>query len=316
MRQRTISDGFWRNPDIADLSHEDKGTLLYFLTSPSSNIIGCYRVVWMQAAAEMGWTKDQLMVVAKRLKARDLIDFNEAGWVWVKCWWEHNSCNGAFMGKLSANAKLQCTRVPPKWQPQVFEWLRSFGVNVTSDHKVANNAPCHAPSYAPTPDPSHAPATGSVSQYTIPNIQYTTTTTTEPGSAIEQTVVVVDDLIFPPQLSSQQSDVIAELLADSVLPAKIQQALLDELHGAQLVRQISNPIGYIRTIIERAKSNSFKPELGVAIEQHRKQQTIILHAQESDRQPVPQEVIDESLRNLPAHMRKCVESLRPKAVGA
>jgi len=42
-RQRTIDDtNFWRSPRVADCSQEDKATLLYLLTSPSSNIIGVY----------------------------------------------------------------------------------------------------------------------------------------------------------------------------------------------------------------------------------------------------------------------------------
>ena len=115
MRQRTISDYFWRDPEICDLSQEDKATLLYFLTSPSSNIVGVYQVVWGIAAAEMGWTKDQMLVVTKRLQSKGLIDFNEQGWVWVKTWWKHNSCAGAFSPKLLKNSKKQCDSMPPEW---------------------------------------------------------------------------------------------------------------------------------------------------------------------------------------------------------
>lgn len=73
MRQRTVSDFFWRDPEICDLSQEDKATLLYLLTSPSSNIVGVYQVVWRIAAAEMGWTADQLIVVIKRLQTEGLL---------------------------------------------------------------------------------------------------------------------------------------------------------------------------------------------------------------------------------------------------
>jgi ATP-dependent protease Clp ATPase subunit len=77
MRQRTVSDYFWRDPAICDLSQEDKATLLYFLTSPFSNIIGVYQIVWAVAAAEMGWTKDQMTTVAKRLQFKGLMDMGK-----------------------------------------------------------------------------------------------------------------------------------------------------------------------------------------------------------------------------------------------
>lgn len=129
MRQRTISDFFWRDPDISDLSQEDKATLLYFLTSPSSNIIGVYQIVWRIAAAEMGWTADQLMVVVRRLQTKGLVNFNEAGWIWVKPWWKHNSAAGAFSPKLVQNAKKQCAAMPGDWLGDFLQLLESVGVD-------------------------------------------------------------------------------------------------------------------------------------------------------------------------------------------
>jgi len=132
MRQRVISDSFWRDPEIADVSHEDKGTLLYFLTSPSSNIIGGYRIVWRIAAAEMGWTADQLMVVIKRLKTLDLIDYNEDGWIWVKVWWKHNSIAGAFSPKLTVKAQNEFDCLPANWKAHFLDWLEKSGLDRVS----------------------------------------------------------------------------------------------------------------------------------------------------------------------------------------
>jgi hypothetical protein len=129
MRQRTISDFFWRDPEICDLSHEDKATLLYFLTSPSSNIVGVYQIVWRIAAAEMGWTTDQLIVVVRRLKNKRLIDFTDEGWIWVKIWWKHNSAAGAFSPKLLGNAKKQCSAMPTEWLDDFLKSMEIAGVN-------------------------------------------------------------------------------------------------------------------------------------------------------------------------------------------
>lgn len=309
MRQRTISDSFWRDPDIADLSHEDKGTLLYFLTSPSSNIIGCYRIVWMQAAAEMGWTKDQLMVVAKRLRVRDLIDFNEAGWVWIKVWWEHNSCKGAFAGSLAENAALQYSRVPDKWKPLIYDWMSKTGAKIEILQSVTSNTLPLTPVSTPPSTPATGSATGSVSQYTIPNIQYTTTTTTETGNQQSQTVVV-DDLIFSPNLLDAQKTTIAEMLSESALPVQQQQVLLDELHGAQLARDIPNPVGYTRALIERIKNNTFKPELAEAVAHQRTQQAAIAnHLANLDRQSHEQQ--GDPLQKLPLNLRDKLARMHP-----
>jgi hypothetical protein len=132
MRQRTICDFFWRDPSICDLSQEDKATLLYLLTSPSSNIIGVYQVVPRIAAAEMGWTADQLIVVLGRLKGKGLIDFNEAGWVWVKVWWRHNSAKGAFSPKLRENSRRQMMDMPAEWMEGFIETVVRAGVDRVS----------------------------------------------------------------------------------------------------------------------------------------------------------------------------------------
>jgi hypothetical protein len=106
--------------------------LLYFLTSPFSNIIGVYQIVWAVAAAEMGWTKDQMTTVAKRLQFKGLIEFNDAGWIWVKIWWNHNSARGAFSPKLLDNAKKQCAAMPPEWLDQYLGLLEIAGVDRVS----------------------------------------------------------------------------------------------------------------------------------------------------------------------------------------
>jgi len=132
LRQRTVSDYFWRDPEISDLSQEDKATLLYFLTSPSSNIIGVYQVVWRIASAEMGWTADQLIVVVKRLSDRGLIKFSEDGWIWVRIWWKHNSASGAFSPKLIGTAKNQCIAMPQDWLDDYLRSLEVAGINRVS----------------------------------------------------------------------------------------------------------------------------------------------------------------------------------------
>ncbi|HAF43526.1 MAG TPA: hypothetical protein DCK83_00915 [Gallionellaceae bacterium] len=132
MRQRTISDSFWRDPRTSDLSQEEKATLLYYLTSPSSNIIGVYQIVWRIGAAEMGWTSEQLITVTERLQCKELIRFNHDGWIWVRVWWTHNSPAGAFSPKLRQNACKQIQAIPTDWRDEYLESLRVHGLDRVS----------------------------------------------------------------------------------------------------------------------------------------------------------------------------------------
>lgn len=296
MRQRTISDFFWRDPDISDLSQEDKATLLYFLTSPSSNIIGCYQVVWMIAAAEMGWTKDQLLVVVKRLKAKGLIDFNEAGWVWVKIWWKHNSHGVALNpnSKLISHAKKQCTVIPFEWLTDFGKSLESVGVNTLAmgypyPTHTPSNPSSHAPSHAPldaalnAPSdnsqthqqkgldaPSYAPVDGGGhgsggNRYLVSGI----TTTTSSSSPEIKPVVVVPDLIFSTNTPQVERDALQAVLVSSGVSESDWQSILDELSGARLHRTIDNPVGYLRGMAERAVNGTFIPERGIVVAQQR-----------------------------------------------
>jgi len=287
MRQRTISDFFWRDPDICDLSQEDKATLLYFLTSPSSNIIGCYQVVWMIAAAEMGWTKDQLLVVVKRLAAKDLIKFNDDGWVWVKIWWKHNSPGVALNpnSKLISHAKKQCAAIPFEWLIEFGNSLEEVGVNtVAMGYPYPIDAPSHAPSDAPyhAPSenlqthqqkgldaPSHAPTGGAPDGSGGNRYLVSGNTTTTNSSSKTDKPVVVDDLIFPSQTPQAERDAIQAVLVSSGVSESDWQAILDELTGARQHRTINNPVGFLRGIAERAMSGTFTPERGLVVAQQR-----------------------------------------------
>lgn len=124
-RQRTINDAqFWRAPQIADRSQEDKATLLYLLTSPYSNIIGVYQIVPRIAAAEMGWTADQLITILRRLETLSLARFDEpSGYVRVCIWWEHNSAKMAVATTLRAKTYAQIEQIPTHWRS---EFLADF----------------------------------------------------------------------------------------------------------------------------------------------------------------------------------------------
>ncbi len=247
VRQRTISDFFWRDPAICDLGQEDKATLLYFLTSPSSNIIGVYQVVWAIAAAEMGWTKDQMVTVAKRLQLKELIDFNDAGWIWVKIWWDHNSALGAFSPKLLENAKRQCVAMPSEWLEEYLNSLELVGVNrVSIGYQYPNDTP-----------PSNT-----TSIYTCID------TTTTPAESVGADAF---DFEWPEKLSpKEKNSIINIMLQVQFLPFEKQQELIDELAGAIDTNSIkTNFVAFFKSLVDSVQNQSFIPSRGTRVLQAR-----------------------------------------------
>lgn len=138
-RQRTINDAeFWRSPRIADRTQEDKATLLYLLTSPYSNISGVYPIVPRIAAAEMGWTADQLLAILKRLGSLELVQFEEpSGFVWVRNWWDHNSAKMAIATTLREKTYSQIAAIPATWREA---FLADFLMRIPTGEKGCHSA--------------------------------------------------------------------------------------------------------------------------------------------------------------------------------
>lgn len=139
-RQRTVDDAnFWRSPSIAECTQEDKATLLYLLTSPSSNVVGVYQIVLRVAAAEMGWTAEQLAPVLRRLQGANLIRYDEARcFVWVRVWWDHNSARMAVGPKLRDRTLSQIGKIPREW---LEEFLGDFLARLSPELKSALGFP-------------------------------------------------------------------------------------------------------------------------------------------------------------------------------
>lgn len=279
MRQRTISDYFWRDPEICDLSQEDKATLLYFLTSPSSNIIGVYQFVWGIAAAEMGWTKDQMLVVTKRLQSKGLIDFNEQGWVWVKTWWKHNSCAGAFSCKLLKNSIKQSDAMPSEWLEGFIKSVEKAGVDRVS---------------VGYPYPTDTPP---------PN-------TTCNSTSISNTTTTTQELVFPNQLSEAEKNSVACLLLKvQFFTLEKQQELLDELAGAINTKAIkSTPVSLFNSLVDAAQKAIFIPNRGLNVRNAR------INAAKAEaalaEKPKEMEISEYGKSLLGAEMRAAVERIQ------
>jgi len=74
-------------------------------------------------------------------------------------------------------------------------------------------------------------------------------------------------LIYPNGLSKQHRESIAKLMQG--LTADVKQDLLDELAGSMAYAKVTNTIGYMRTVSQKAKAGLFIPELAFSVRQQR-----------------------------------------------
>ena len=122
---------------------------------------------------------------------------------------------------------------------------------------------------------------------------------------------MVVDLIFPTSIKTGQRDAIRALLSGSGVPPTNWQILIDELHGAQLAKPITNPIGYVRGMAKRMSAGSFTPERAPMIaEQRKRRETDEQHAatqarEHPDRGQSPQAQLDR----LPQRIRESLTRL-------
>ena len=93
---RSIHTTFWTDTKIADdFSPEDKYFMLYCLTNPYTNIIGCYEISIKQISNDMGYSKDSVESLLKRFKEHHKIidyDFNTKE-LFIKNWYKYNWTN-------------------------------------------------------------------------------------------------------------------------------------------------------------------------------------------------------------------------------
>lgn len=142
-----VDDGFWDDPELSELTLEQRTALLLFLTCPQSNVIGVFRVIWRQIGAGAGWTQDQLLNAARDLQKKGCIEIDEAtAWVWVKEWWKHNNIRAAFVGNVSKKAIEEFAKVPEFWRVPVEKWLVDNGREAPS-----KSLPSPSPSPSPSP---------------------------------------------------------------------------------------------------------------------------------------------------------------------
>lgn len=74
-------------------------------------------------------------------------------------------------------------------------------------------------------------------------------------------VVVVSDLVFSSKLTPKEQTEVLRIFAKEETPPESQQTILDEFAGASsTARGVSNPVGFIRALCQKAKAGEFTAE--------------------------------------------------------
>ncbi len=93
---RSIHTTFWTDTKVADeFSPEDKYFMLYCLTNPYTNIIGCYEISIRQMSNDLGYSRDSVESLLKRFKEHHkVIDYDfDTKELFIKNWYKYNWTN-------------------------------------------------------------------------------------------------------------------------------------------------------------------------------------------------------------------------------
>lgn len=90
---RNIHTSFWDDTKVIDdMTPEDRYFMLYLLTNPHTNLIGCYEISIKQISDEIGYVQDQILNLLNRLQdTHKIIGYcRETKEVWIKNWYKYN----------------------------------------------------------------------------------------------------------------------------------------------------------------------------------------------------------------------------------
>lgn len=278
-RQRTINDANWRSVKMSGRTVEDRYALLYFLTSPFSNIVGAYELVISIAAPEMGWdSESQLKPVIKRLINEGFLECDqERGFIWVRDWWDHNSAKMAVGPALIKKTIEQIWKIPDQWRPAYLaDFLHRLDRNskefAALSHEFGyRDEEVMTPTATPAdrvhglcPDPvDRVPTPGSEA------VDRSSVNTNGIYNSINTTTTKVIHNHSLPELSAAENSSLDKLL--SGIPDKDAQALVDEFCAA--VRSPgtirTTPMQYLAGLVKRYHAGSFAPGAGIHVAQRR-----------------------------------------------
>lgn len=279
-KYRPISpENAWRSSRGARLEIEERYVEFYLLSSPFSNVIGCYPIVEQIASAEIGFHDPKKLVdVLERLQAQGIITY-EAGYVLVRTWFFHNTYESAFQGNVAKAAIREVASLPLELREQ---WVASC-IEAGVPEDVINqlfSQPLKSPSAGTSKGLLHN------NHHKKPEQEQKTTTTTKQkdtqgdndgggSNEIEMKISLVP-------LANPHRAFIESALSN--LPIEDAQMIADEVGGTleAAARGERAPIrglhGWLPTLVNRLHEGSFVPQWGPDIA--RKREISIKNAQQ------------------------------------
>lgn len=109
---RMVSPSFWDDTKVVDVfTPEDRYFMLYLLTNPHTNLLGCYEISVKQMSNETGYNRDSIYSLIKRFSEQyGILDYSEQEKeMLVKNWYKYNWSKSpktkAALDKLLPNIK-------------------------------------------------------------------------------------------------------------------------------------------------------------------------------------------------------------------
>ena len=99
-RYGKIETGFWHSPKIRRLSQDAKYLMLYLLSCPHGNAIGCFVLHDGYIGADLGWSPDAVSRCIHELIEKGLVERDdEASLLRIIGWWGHNGIENPNVAK-------------------------------------------------------------------------------------------------------------------------------------------------------------------------------------------------------------------------
>jgi hypothetical protein len=232
-----LNEDFWSDPDFDHLTAESKFALAMLCTIPKNGLVGVFKINSRVVGAGIGWTIEQMTNILKHLQEVGEVEV-EGNWVWIKCWWYHNSLKLAFTGNVLKPSKAEVLSLPDALREKVVKWLHEKDTDGVLKGLFS-------------------PLEASSSTTTDTSISTDTTTSTHTddsnnsafgsGSGSVSIKIPTNLKIFKEQIIN---------LTDC-LPIDLAQDVVDELAANMDDLSVKSPIGWLSQVVKKAKNGEF-----------------------------------------------------------
>ncbi len=97
-----VYSAIWQSPKIRSLSEDGRTLMLYLLTSPHANLVGCYRLPEAYASDDLQWPSERVSKGFDELSSKGILTVDKATkWVFIHSYLEWNPFENANVAKAA-----------------------------------------------------------------------------------------------------------------------------------------------------------------------------------------------------------------------